>query len=166
MKKIARQFKHAIFTVAEIEKHPSGFVPAFNVLKYRLDNKIWALYQRTQLRTNLQNGVKVIFYVSGTKIHNGCFVAQSTIEKIYPSFPSQDLDKFVDKAEWYYTDPYQKIDLSDIKWFDNFVEVKSIRDQLELFSNAKPKKWGIYLQGGIIPITLKDYNAILKFSRL
>lgn len=161
-----RRKEYVVLTVSDTKSATVGTTPAYDILKYRLKNKIWGLHSRTKCRNYIKDGARLIFYITGKRNHSRCFMAEATAVGSLGSFSSFDLERYTDKKEWI-DDGGQvyKIELMGIKWFKNPVNIYDIKDKMELFSRKKTNKWGTFIQGGAFRISDKDYSLIKKKSR-
>ena len=155
---------HFIFIVSQAETLDGEKVGAYAVLEHRLAHGIWALNKHTRHRKEIQPGAKVVFYVAGTVTPSKCFVASADVSGLADHFERADLPKYVRLEEWLYDIPVYKVTLSNIEWFREPVDMRSIWSQMDLFKDKGLTNWGILLQGGARAISEADYDLIISRS--
>jgi hypothetical protein len=107
----------------------------------QIQQKKWVLYDHTTNKSKLQKGDHVLFYIAGS--HRQRIIADAII--------SSKLKIENEK---------QTVGLYKINIWKNRLLITTLVPQLEFIKNKE--KWGIHFQGGIIPITKKDFELILK----
>ncbi len=107
----------------------------------RINMKKWPIYNRTSHRKKLKEGDRILFYLAGEprKKFAGSAIIASDLEK--------ENDDFV-------------VTLSEIKKWGKHVLIIPLLESLEFIKNKS--NWGIYMQGGVVLLSDKDYNTITK----
>ena len=107
----------------------------------RINMKKWPIYSRTSHRKKLKEGDRIIFYLAGAprKKFAGSAVIASDLEK--------ENDDFT-------------VALSEIKKWSKQILISSLLESLEFIKNKS--NWGVYMQGGVVHISDKDYHVITK----
>ncbi len=129
-------------------------VPSLKLSSYRLQKKVYPLYQRTKYKNLLKPNDSFIFYVAGKRKAVTCsFVAYGLIDEIVVNHNYDEDDIHVSSA------------IEKIVKLKSIVENKPVsiyllKDKLS-FVSKKPK-WGSSMQGGVIEITQEDYNLIIN----
>jgi len=136
-------------------------VPGYDVLKYRLQNGLWALNKRTRCVRQIQRGAKLIFYVSGSLTHSKHFVASAEAASNLLPFTNEDLPNYDALNLWYPSSPTYKMPLCNIKWFNKFVDIETAKNELMFFRKLSAgNKWGAVFVGGALNISAADYERI------
>jgi len=159
-----RNKEYIMIIANDLEKEPYGIESAYAVLKFRLKNNIWAFHKRTKCKYYIKKGSKLVFYIAGKRKNSQNFVAEAEVKDYINLFPKKDISRYVKIPNWYFDTPEYKIELKNIKWFNNFVNIYDIMDKLNIFSKKKTNKWGVFLQGGASRISINDYNLIKRKS--
>lgn len=107
----------------------------------QIKQKKWILNNRTSNRLRLEKGDKVVFYIAGS--HRKKIIANAEI--------SSHLKK---ESE------ILSIGIYKIKIWKNPFSIHEIIPRLDFIKNKK--RWGLYLQGGIINLSKHDYDIIIK----
>lgn len=107
----------------------------------RISMKKWPIYSRTSHRKKLKEGDRILFYLAGESRKK--FAGSATI--------ASDLEKENDDFT---------VALSEIKKWGKQVPILSIIESLEFIRNKS--NWGIYMQGGVVSLSDKDYNTIAR----
>jgi hypothetical protein len=107
----------------------------------QIQQKKWILNDHTTNKSKLQKGDKVLFYIAGQ--HRQRIIADATIS-------------YKLKIE----DEKQIVGLYKINIWKERLLIITLIPLLEFVKNKE--KWGIHFQRGIIPITKKDFELILK----
>lgn len=101
--------------------------------------KRWPIYKRTNNRMNIKKGDKILFYLAGS--HRRKIVADAVLS----SSLKDDGDEF-------------SIGISKIKLWKKQILIKSFVESLEFIKNKA--KWGVFMQGGVVRITDKDFDLL------
>ena len=156
MARAKRENKSFIIITSDID-----YIQAFDILKYRLENHMWGLHKNTRGKLKIYSGCNLIFYLAGRKKLAQHLVATAKIKAISHSFSRSDLNLYTFNLSYCTQIPEIKILLEQIEYFKSPIYIKDHTKNLELFPKKPFFKWGVYLQGGIKQISLKDYNYIV-----
>ena len=107
----------------------------------QINEKKWILNDNTTNKSNLKKGDQVLFYVAGP--HRQKIIANAVI--------SSKLKKNNEELS---------VGLYKINIWKNRLLITTLIPNLEFIKNKE--KWGIHFQGGVIPITKKDFRLIMK----
>lgn len=127
-------------------------IPAADVIRQRMENKQWEIYQGTKFRDFLKAGDVCIFYAAGKKSGSQNFIGEGEIKNIH--------DSPICIAEYLNQEnPLKYIEFSKTI---NYKDSVSIREKLDLLSfiPENRKKWGMVFMNGCRKIQEKDYMAI------
>ena len=120
----------------------------------RLKNKIYPIYHKTRLKKYLKPGDSFIFYLAGHPVsETKSFVAYGKIKEI-------KVDRNYNEDEVHLSQPIEKIVVLKSLYIKKPVSIYKVKDKLSFVT--KKKKWGPSMQGGILKITDKDYDLIIK----
>jgi len=125
---------------------------ANEILEQRLKNKVWEIYDKTNLRNQLEEKSKVIFYLAGSGPNAQHFVGEAIIDKIIYANSS-----YSEEAN---TMVHSTLHFDKITNYEGPVSIKKIMKKLTFITN--PAKYGTALNGGVRRISEKDYKVILK----
>lgn len=106
----------------------------------RIKLKKWPIYKRTNHRRKIRKGDKILFYLAGS--HRRKIVADG----ILGSNLKINGEEFL-------------IDISKIKLWKRQILLKPLVESLEFVKNKE--KWGVFMQGGIVRITDRDFETLL-----
>jgi len=140
----------------------SGNIPAINVALFRLENNIWALNKGTRHKGKFSTGSKIVIYTAGTRYNSRKFIGKATVRDIV-EFNRRHIKRYT-KPTWTCTLPDLALELNDVIKFDNFVDIYTIKNDMDLFHDLKSNNWGSRLQGGVTLISKSDYKMIIKSS--
>jgi len=126
--------------------------PAQEILNQRLKSRTWEIYDKTNLRNQLEEKSKVIFYLAGSGPSSQHFVGEAMIDKIIYANSS-----YSEEAN---TMIHSTLHFDQITNYQEPVSVKKILKKLTFITN--PAKYGTALNGGVRRISEKDYEVILK----
>ena len=110
--------------------------------KTRVDGKKWPIFKTTHHRNELRIGDVIMFYLAGKE--NMKILGTAKISS-----------KLKTDSEFDYS-----IDISDIDIWKKPKPLKKFLDSLGFIRNKD--KWGMSLQGGIIPLPKKDYAVLYQ----
>ena len=125
---------------------------ANEILEQRLKSKVWEIYDKTNLRDQLKEKSKVIFYLAGSGPNSQHFVGEAIIDKIIYANSS-----YSEEAN---TMIHSTLQFDKITNYEKPVSIKKLLKKLTFITN--PAKYGTALVGGVRRISEKDYEAILK----
>lgn len=125
---------------------------ANEILEQRLKSKVWEIYDKTNLRNQLQEKSKVIFYLAGAGPNSQHFVGEAMIDKIIYANSS-----YSEEAN---TMIHSTLHFDKITKYKNPVSIKKIMKNLKFIKN--PAKYGTALNGGVRRISESDYLVIRK----
>lgn len=125
---------------------------ANEILEQRLKSKVWEIYDKTNLRDQLKEKSKVIFYLAGTGPNSQHFVGEAIIDKIIYANSS-----YSEEAN---TMIHSTLQFDKITNYEKPVSIKKLLKKLTFITNSA--KYGTALVGGVRRISEKDYEAILK----
>jgi len=124
------------------------------IASYRLQNKAYPLYHRTRLKNFLKPNDFFVFYLAGNPItETKRFIAHGKIKEIV-------VDKSYYEDDIHLSRPIEKVVKLKSVVSNKSASIYNVKDRLSFIT--KKKKWGPSMQGGIIQITEKDYNVIVK----
>ena len=125
---------------------------AKNILDNRLKKKQWEIYDKTNLRRQLEEKDKVIFYLAGSGPNSQHFVGEAIIDKIVyeNSLYSEEANTMI----------HSTLHFDQILNYEDPVSIKKIMKKLTFIKN--PDKYGTALNGGVRRISEKDYKVIHK----
>ncbi len=126
--------------------------PAQEILNQRLKSRTWEIYDKTNLRNQLEEKSKVIFYLAGSGPSSQHFFGEAMIDKIIYANSS-----YSEEAN---TMIHSTLHFDQITNYQEPVSVKKILKKLTFITN--PAKYGTALNGGVRRISEKDYEVILK----
>mgnify|MGYP001473894158 FL=1 len=124
--------------------------PAQEILNQRLKSRTWEIYDKTNLRNQLEEKSKVIFYLAGSGPNSQHFVGEAIIDKIIYANSS-----YSEEAN---TMIHSTLHFDQITNYQEPVSIKKILKKLTFITN--PAKYGTALNGGVRRITQKDYLTI------
>ena len=124
--------------------------PAQEILNQRLKSRTWEIYDKTNLRNQLEEKSKVIFYLAGSGPSSQHFVGEAMIDKIIYANSS-----YSEEAN---TMIHSTLHFDQITNYQEPVSIKKILKKLTFITN--PAKYGTALNGGVRRITQKDYLTI------
>jgi len=107
----------------------------------RIKTKKWPIYKRTNNRLNIKKEDRVLFYLAGS--HRRKIVADAKLG----SNLKENGEEF-------------SINLSKISLWKKQILIKPFVESLEFIKNKE--KWGVFMQGGIVKISDKDFEILLK----
>jgi predicted RNA-binding protein len=110
----------------------------------RIKTKRWDLYKRTSHRLNIRKEDKILFYLA--RYPRRKFVANAVLS----SKVREEDEEF-------------SVGLNKIKIWKRQIPIRPLIESLEFIKNKN--KWGGYMQGGIVKITKKDFDKILKTEK-
>lgn len=113
------------------------------VFDKRIDNKKWPLYPATKFRKYLKIGDEIIFYQAGK--YGQKFLGTAAVNSKIKLIP--------DKIDYY-------IDMDKIKIWKNPPSIRNLLPKLGFIKDVS--HWGLYLQGGILKSSEKDFSAIIE----
>lgn len=149
-----------IFLTNDVDSRRLAKPSALEVAKYRLGRREWGLARMTRHRTELRVGDKVLVYLTGHRDFSQHFVAKCTIGGSVKQIPSS-LSKLVDAPDRQGVSmPVYSVALADTQFLSNPVSIRDHLTKLNFIKQPESKKWGAYLQGGVIKITRDDYRLI------
>lgn len=152
--------KHYIFVASDADKNRMNKPSANAVAKYRLNRGEWGLGLRTKNRRSLAPGDKVLIYLSGTRENGRHFIAECKVSSDVFSVPGS-LAQVLDAPDRLGNSPAAfSVELSGVKYFRKPIPIAPMREKLSFIKQPKSKKWGAFMQGGVILITPKDYQVI------
>jgi predicted RNA-binding protein len=125
---------------------------ANEILEQRLKSKVWEIYDKTNLRNQLQEKSKVIFYLAGAGPNSQHFVGEAMIDKIIYANSS-----YSEEAN---TMIHSTLHFDKITKYKIPVSIKKIMKNLKFIKN--PAKYGTALNGGVRRISESDYLVIRK----
>lgn len=112
-----------------------------SVFQLRVKEKKWPIFKKTQNRSKLKAGDRMVFYKAG--IHGKKFIGKASI--------STELEE--NGTDF-------SLGISDVEVWEKPINITSLLDNLEFISDKT--NWGRYLQGGVRSISDSDYKAILS----
>ena len=122
---------------------------AYDVLKIRLNDKLWPIYIRTPFKKKLVVNYKVLFYVAGKNKMKQNIVASSIISDINYDFDDKKI--------------FCELKLEEINFFKNPVDIKLVAQKLDFIKNKY--FYGLSFVGGCNIIEKKDYDSIINLSK-
>ena len=124
------------------------------IAAFRLKNKVYPIYHRTRLKKFLKPGDSIIFYLAGSPAsETKSFVAYGKIKEI-------KIDSNYNEDDIHLSQPIEKIVILKSLNIKKSVSIYKVKDKLSFIT--KKKKWGPSMQGGILRITDKDFDLIVK----
>lgn len=133
---------------------------AYQVAKYRLGRGEWGLARLTRHRMSLSIGDTLLIYVSGRRDLCQHFIASCNVLSLPQPLPSK-LASLVDAPDQQgIAPPFYSVGLKNVSYLPNPVSIQELRTQLSFIKQPHSKKWGAYLQGGVVRMTSKDYRLI------
>lgn len=106
----------------------------------RIKSGEWPIFRKTHHRNEMRAGDKIVFYLGGK--NNKKLMGIATI--------SSGLRK---NGEEYF------VSISEVEVWKDPLEMRKLVDSLGFIKNKD--NWGLYLQGGVIPLPQKDHDTIL-----
>lgn len=138
--------QYFILLTSDSNKH------AEEILAQRLKSKIWEIYDKTNLRNQLEEKSKVIFYLAGSGPNSQHFVGEAIIDKIVHAN-----SKYSEEAN---TMIHSTLHFEKILNYKVPISIKKIMNNLTFITN--PAKYGTAINGGVRRISEKDYKIIFK----
>lgn len=111
----------------------------------RINQNRWPIYNHTPHRSDLKPGDEVVFYMGGTGGQK--FLGSGTLS-----------------SRMIQGEPEHHVEISDVKVWKKPLPIRPIIQELK-FITRKDKKWGVHLQGGVLPLYDDDYKFIILKSR-
>lgn len=145
-----------LLVAADIDKSRISAPSAREVARLCFAKNAWGIGVRTQYRTSLKLGDRVVVYIAGVRECRQSFVAKATIASSVEVTPMA-----IGHRVWPFT-----VRLADYQWLEEPVPIKPLLSRFSFISNPKAKKWGSRLQGGIVRITKSDFNLVTGSKRL
>ncbi len=108
----------------------------------RVKDKKWPIYNKTRNRKKLVIGDQIVFYKAGTNGQK--FLGNATIKT---NLKKQTTFEYL-------------LEMHEISVWKTRVAIKQIITNLDFIINKE--SWGLHFQGGIIPISQKDFNTIIS----
>ncbi len=108
----------------------------------RVKDKKWPIYNKTRNRKKLVIGDQIVFYKAGTNGQK--FLGNATIKT---NLKKQTTFEYL-------------LEMHEISVWKTRVAIKQIITNLDFIINKE--NWGLHFQGGIIPISQKDFNTIIS----
>jgi hypothetical protein len=160
-----KQLKHYIFVASDADKNRMSKPSADALAKYRLNRGEWGLGLRTKNRRSLSPGDKVLVYLSGRRENGRHFIAQCEVSSEVFSVPNR-LSHVLDAPNRLGNSPAAfSVGLRGVKYFRKPIPIEILKEKLSFIKQPKSKKWGAFLQGGVILITEKDFRFIAGFRQ-
>ena len=129
-------------------------VRSHKIALYRLANKTYPLYHKTRLKKYLKSNDAFIFYLAGRQTSKTKrFIAHGRIQSI-------EKPKSYSEDDIHLSRPIEQVVLLKSIVNNKSLCIYKVKDRLSFVTNKK--KWGPYMQGGIINITKEDYNLIIN----
>lgn len=150
--------KNFILVTRDGESSSGSTISAEVIIKKRLDENSWPIYENTRGRKSFEKGSKVAFYIGGSSLSAGNIIATAIIEKIHK--PS-NISLITSDDELIEEPPYINLCFEKIQYLKKPI---NFRSKLELLSFC-PKnlqKWGVVLIGGCRQLNDTDWNRIFK----
>jgi predicted RNA-binding protein with PUA-like domain len=138
---------------------------AYQVAKYRLGRGEWGLARLTRHRMDLRIGDTILIYVSGRRDLSQHFLASCNVSSLPTPIPAK-LANLVDAPDQQgISPPFYSVALKNVSYLPNPVPIQELRTQLSFIKQPNSKKWGAYLQGGVVRMTPEDYRLICKRAK-
>ena len=113
------------------------------VFDLRIKQKKWPIYPATKFQKYLKIGDIIMFYRAGQ--YGQYFLGTALVNsKVKPTPDKMDLH----------------IDIDKIDVWEERPSIRGMLSQLNFIKNTD--HWGLYLQGGILKMSKKDYSVIVK----
>ena len=132
-----------------------NIMPAYDVVKRRLEFECWDLYERTRFRKFIAKEDRLAFYVGGRRKNKGMVISTAVVDQVVTSPRKIKIDEqlLVDK-------PVAQLLLTKI----SYIEPLNLREkffELEMSSRVKKTlKWGSALMGGAKQLSDKDWKFL------
>lgn len=133
----------------------SRTVSAMDVLKDRLERKIWIVNSKNPNVKHLREGDEVIFYLGRSRRERG-FIGIGVLASKPRSLMKLDGVEYASPSSKF----DQVVELRDVKLWEKVKPVVKIVPRLGFIKNKR--NWGIYLQGGIVRIFKRDFELIVE----
>jgi predicted RNA-binding protein with PUA-like domain len=134
--------KHWIFVSVPYTDFNTGSI---NEMRSKIESsKKWPIGKKTIHRNALSKGDKVLFYQGGEqgrKIVGMCELSSGLVE---------DSDRMCDCVM-----------IENYEFWKEPVDIRKVLGRLSFVKDSK--RWGIYFKGGIVKISKKDYDKILRY---
>jgi len=154
------EVQHFIFIANNVPSGPRKETSATLIAKELLDINRWAFTESAPLRSKLYPGDKVLIYLAGVGRRH--FVAGATV-----SSPSCLIDSKSQLANLLSNLSLgfmrYSINLQDVKWFKNKVDIKPLIADLRFIKNKQ--NYGLHLRLPIARIDKNDFDLINQYSK-
>ena len=127
---------------------------AIDILKIRLEEKKYPLYQKTPFLHEVKKKDEVIFYIAGKNTFSQNFFGSAIIENT-ENTEKETVDPDKNKHV-----VIKNLILRSINIFKTPIPIKLHIKELEFIKNKK--NYGISFMGGVSKITQNDFNLIKK----
>lgn len=154
-----------IFIANDVDKARTYMPSGYQVAIHRLEHMFWGVTSTTRCIKQIRENDRILIYVAGKREHAQKFISTARIIsglcKIQKgtnyNIDSPTEDRFLVSHFCY--------KLDDVQTFENFVDIRDLLKKLSFIGKCK-KKYGVYLQGGIVKILEKDFDLICSKSGL
>lgn len=123
---------------------------ANDLLKIRLNKKIWPIYKRTPFKKKIKKNFKILFYIAGKNHLKQNIVASAVIDSVNYNFDYEDKI-------------FCELRLEEINFFNNPVDIKLEVQKLDFIKNKYC--YGLSFVGGCNIIEKKDYDTVISLSK-
>jgi hypothetical protein len=141
-----------ILIASDSENQFGKRLTADEVIRQRILNKQWEIYERTKFKDILKKGDICLFYVAGKKTNAQHFIGEGIVKNLHLR-PIKPIN-YVNSES-----PQKYIEFENVITYEHPIDVKTKLDKLSFIPENRTK-WGIVFMNGCRKISKTDYASL------